>query len=127
MSTTWRWAVALGADRTLVGAWLDDDGANLAGSAYIFRRDDNATPGNPADDFWVEEAKLTASDAAAGDELGKSVSIDGDQEVDGFTEYMGYEQGDADRGYEAQISKDQAGAELPRNLGDTNEDYHLIV
>ncbi|MCH7839419.1 MAG: cobalamin-dependent protein, partial [Planctomycetes bacterium] len=73
-------------DRIVVGAWLDDDGAILAGSAYIFRRDDNGTPSNPADDSWVEEAKLTASDAAAGDELGKSVSIDGDRAVVGAFE-----------------------------------------
>ncbi len=79
-------AVANYGDRAVVGAWLDDDGGNLAGSAYVFRRDDNATPGIPADDFWVEEAKLTASDAAAGDELGKSVSIDGDRAVIGAFE-----------------------------------------
>lgn len=71
-------AVAIDGDRIVGGAWLDDDGGNLTGSAYVFRRDDNATPAFPDDDFWVEEAKLTASDATAGDELGKSVSISGD-------------------------------------------------
>ena len=79
-------AVAIDGDRIVVGAWLDDDGGNLAGSAYVFRRDDNGTPSNPADDSWVEEAKLTASDAAAGDELGKSVAIDGDRAVIGAFE-----------------------------------------
>lgn len=79
-------AVAIDGDRIVVGAWFDDDGGNLAGSAYVFRRDDNGTPSNPADDFWVEEAKLTASDATAGDELGKSVSIDGDRAVVGAFE-----------------------------------------
>ena len=62
-------------DRALVGSWLDDDAGSLSGSAYVFRRDDAGTPSNLDDDFWVQEAKLTASDAAAGDEFGKSVSI----------------------------------------------------
>jgi hypothetical protein len=66
-------------DRAIVGAWLDDDAGSLSGSAYVFRREDNGTELDPNDDYWVEEDKLTASDAAAGDEFGKSVSIDGDR------------------------------------------------
>ncbi len=69
-------SVSISGDRVLVGSWLDDDGS-LSGSAYVFRREDNGTFLDPTDDFWVEEAKLTASDAAAGDEFGKSVSLDG--------------------------------------------------
>ena len=63
-------AVGIDGDRAVVGAWLDDDGGNLTGSAYVFRREGVS---------WIQESKLTASDAAAGDELGKSVSIDGDR------------------------------------------------
>lgn len=71
-------SVAIDRSRVVVGSWLDDDAGSLSGSAYVFRRDDNGTRTFPDDDFWVEEAKLTASDGAAGDEFGKSVSIDGD-------------------------------------------------
>ena len=69
--------VDVSGDRVLVGSWLDDDDGSLSGSAYVFRREDNGTSMDPTDDFWVEEAKLTAPDAAAGDEFGKSVSLDG--------------------------------------------------
>ncbi len=79
-------AVSISGDRAIVGAWLDDDVGNLSGSAYVFRRDDNGTLFDPSDDFWVEEAKLAASDGAAGDEFGKSVSIDGDRAVVGAYE-----------------------------------------
>ncbi|MEE9294664.1 MAG: FG-GAP repeat protein [Phycisphaerae bacterium] len=68
-------SVSINNDRALVGSWLDDDAGSLSGSAYVFRRDDGGTPSDAGDDFWVQEAKLTASDAAAGDEFGKSVSI----------------------------------------------------
>jgi len=68
-------AVAVDRDRTVIGSWLDDDHGSLSGSAYVFRRDHNGTSTFRDDDFWVEEDKLTASDAAAGDEFGKSVAI----------------------------------------------------
>lgn len=71
-------AVSISRDRAIVGSWLDDDAGSLSGSAYVFRRDNHGTPTEPGDDFWVQEDKLTASDAAAGDEFGKSVSINGD-------------------------------------------------
>ena len=70
-------AVAVDRDRTVIGSWMDDDDGSLSGSAYVFRRDQNGTSTFRDDDFWVEEDKLTASDAAAGDEFGKSVAIDG--------------------------------------------------
>ena len=72
-------AVSISGDRAVVGSWLDDDAGSLSGSAYVFRRDDHGTPLDLSDDVWVEEDKLTASDAAPGDEFGKSVSIDGDR------------------------------------------------
>jgi hypothetical protein len=51
--------------RAVVGAPGDDDRGSNSGSAYVF------LAGNP----WTQEAKLTASDGVAGDELGRSVSI----------------------------------------------------
>ena len=67
-------SVAISDDRVAVGAHLDDDAGSGSGAAYIFRFDG-------AD--WVQEAKLTASDAAALDEFGHAVSISGDTVVIG--------------------------------------------
>lgn len=61
------YSVCINGDYALVGAVGDDDDGNFSGSAYIFKR--NGT-------VWVEQAKLTASDAAAFDWFGYSVSID---------------------------------------------------
>lgn len=63
-------SVSISGDVLVVGAPADDAGLSLnSGSVYIFSR--NGTS-------WVQQARLTASDAAAGDEFGGSVSIDGD-------------------------------------------------
>lgn len=60
--------VAISADRIVVGAQLDDDDGSASGAAYVFVRNGGV---------WTEEAKLTASDAAAGDLFGSSVGISG--------------------------------------------------
>ncbi|SPD75284.1 exported hypothetical protein [uncultured Desulfobacterium sp.] len=67
-------SVSISGDYAIVGASGDDDGGSLSGSAYIFKRE------GP---IWVEQAKLTASDAAAGDLFGNSVSINGDYAIIG--------------------------------------------
>ncbi len=76
-------SVSISGDRAVVGAYRNDDAGSLSGSAYVFRRDDNGTPSDPSDDVWAEEVKLTASDAAADDRFGSSVSISGDRAVVG--------------------------------------------
>ncbi len=54
----------------IVGAYLDDNEKGIdAGCAYIFNRSNGV---------WVQEAKLLASDGAAGDRFGSSVDISGD-------------------------------------------------
>ena len=64
------WALALDGDTALVGAYVDDVGANMnQGSAYIFVRDGST---------WSQQAHLIAPDGAAGDEFGVSVAIDDD-------------------------------------------------
>jgi hypothetical protein len=78
--------VGIDGDRAVVGSWLDDDDGNQSGSAYVFRLDDNDTPFDPTDDLWLEEDKLRADDATAGDEFGKSVSLDGETIVVGSFE-----------------------------------------
>jgi len=68
------YSVSISGDVALIGAYLDDDAGSKSGSAYVFRWD-GAT--------WSQEAKLTASDAAAFDEFGQSVSINGNVAVIG--------------------------------------------
>ncbi len=66
-------SVSISGDTTVIGARLDDDNGANSGSAYVFRDNGSA---------WVEE-KLTASDGAANDFFGSSVSISGDTAVIG--------------------------------------------
>jgi len=66
--------VGISGNTIVVGAWLDDDGGVDSGSAYVFRW-------NGAN--WIEEAKLTASDASAGDAFARNVEISGNVIVAG--------------------------------------------
>lgn len=61
-------SVAIRGSTMIVGAYSDDNVGTDSGSAYIFRE----FAGN-----WQQQAKLTASDAAAQDLFGFSVSITG--------------------------------------------------
>ena len=63
--------------RLAVGAHDLNDGNDDPGRAYVFRHDDNGTPSDLSDDVWIEEARLTASDAAPRDYFGFSLSISG--------------------------------------------------
>jgi hypothetical protein len=68
------WSVALDGDTAVIGARLDDDKGIDSGSAYVFTRAGGA---------WTQQAKLVASDGAAGDQFGFSVALDGDTAVIG--------------------------------------------
>ena len=85
-------SVVIDGDTLIAGAPYDDFGdhpadfnyqdpnqISRAGSAYIFTRD---TPGDLTSG-WTQVAKLTASDLAANDQFGYSVSISGDTAVVG--------------------------------------------
>ncbi|MCB0501215.1 MAG: hypothetical protein KDD32_00920, partial [Bacteroidetes bacterium] len=61
-------------DVAIVGAYLNDDDGSGSGSAYIFRYNGSN---------WIQETKLTASDAAADDRFGEGVSISGDLAIVG--------------------------------------------
>ena len=67
-------SVSVSADTAVIGAYLDDDGGNDSGSAYVFVR---------AGEEWTQQAKLTASDAVTEDCFGYSVSVSGDTAVIG--------------------------------------------
>jgi uncharacterized repeat protein (TIGR01451 family) len=62
-------SVALDGDRAAVGAFLDDNAGGInAGSAYVFERSGGT---------WTQQQKLLASDGAAVDFFGYSVSVSG--------------------------------------------------
>ena len=67
-------SVFISGDYAVVGANSNDDNGSNSGSAYIFKRTGTS---------WAQEAKLLASDGAAGDVFGTSVSIFGDYAVVG--------------------------------------------
>jgi hypothetical protein len=68
-------SVAISGDYAVIGANLDDVGANTSqGSAYVFVRSGTS---------WTQQAKLTASDGAANEEFGNSVSLSGNYAVIG--------------------------------------------
>jgi hypothetical protein len=62
-------SVSLSGNYAIVGASADDDNGSFSGSAYIFYKDQGGTAN------WGEVKKITASDGAAGDNFGRSVSI----------------------------------------------------
>jgi len=68
-------AVSLNGDSVIIGAWQDDnEGGQVAGSAYIFTRSDGV---------WAQQQKLRASDAVGFDFFGVSVSLSGDTVIVG--------------------------------------------
>lgn len=75
MSDWFGYAADVDGDYAIVGSPLNDDSGSASGAAYIFFYDSS---GN-----WVEQAKITAADAAAADQFGWSVAIDGDTVVVG--------------------------------------------
>ena len=68
-SDNFGYSVALSGDTVLIGANGDAGSGAHTGSAYVFVRSSG---------IWTQEAKLTASDAAADDWFGTSVSLSGD-------------------------------------------------
>jgi hypothetical protein len=74
IGATFGWSVTLSANgnTALIGAIGVGcpTGANACGAAYIFTRQKN--------DVWVEQQKLTTSDAAEGDRFGSSVALSAD-------------------------------------------------
>ncbi|MGB0372044.1 MAG: InlB B-repeat-containing protein [Opitutales bacterium] len=67
-------SVSLSASTILIGAPNDDDEGSNAGAVYVFSLDN---------DVWGFTQKLTASDAALGDNFGQSVSVSGNLAIIG--------------------------------------------
>ena len=92
------YSVSLDGDTALVGAWMDTtDNGPESGSAYVFVRDGS---GN-----WNQQDKLTASNGAAGDSFGYSVSLDGDAALVGT-----YDGGVTDSGSAYLFVRDSSGS-----------------
>ena len=94
--------VAVHGDTAIVGAHLNDDAGDASGSAYIFSRNQGGA------DNWGEVKKLTASDGAASDQFGISVSVDGDTAIVGA--HLNDDGGDAS-GSAYIFSRNQGGAD----------------
>ena len=67
-------SVAISGDSVIVGAERENEGGDTSGSAYVFARSGSS---------WSQQDKLTANDAAAFDNFGRSVAISGDSVVVG--------------------------------------------
>ena len=67
-------AVTISGKTALVGAASDDDAGEASGSVYAFLRSGGS---------WIQRAKQTASNAAAGDKFGQSIAISGDYAIVG--------------------------------------------
>ena len=74
-------SVAIDGGTIVVGAYRDDDAGSASGSAYVFRTTDGGAT-------YGQVAKLTASDAAASDNFGRSVAIAGGTIVVGANQYI---------------------------------------
>jgi len=70
-------AVAISDDTAIIGARYDDDLGLSTGSAYVYRRDDGGTPGDPLDDAWYLEEKLVPADGDDWSCFGNAVAIFG--------------------------------------------------
>ncbi len=82
------YSVSLSGDTAVVGAWADDGAGFDSGSAYVFVRSGSV---------WTQQQKLTASDAAAQDFFGYSVSLSGDTALIGapYDDGAGFDSGSA--------------------------------
>ncbi|REJ76430.1 MAG: hypothetical protein DWQ47_12560 [Acidobacteria bacterium] len=105
-------AVAISGDKVIAGSPGDDDGGGTSGSAYVFSRNEGGIA-----DSWGETQKLTASDAAGGDQFGLAVSISGDRALVGspFDDDDGTSSGSA---YLFERNSDGMGGTLSDNWGE---------
>ena len=117
------YSVAVDGDKVVAGAWTDDDNGPYSGSVYVFNK--------PGSGGWVtatETVKLTASDGAAGDWFGGSVSLDGDRLAVGAS-------GDDDNGSRSgsvYVYKRESGtwsriAKLKASDGATDDEFGISV
>ena len=120
--------MAISGDTIAVGARRNDDAGSESGSAYVFNRS-GAT--------WSEQAKLTASDPAAGDHFGYYIAVEGDTLVAGarFNDDAGTNSGSAyvftrsgtTWSEQAKLTADDAAAEDMFGIGVSVEGDTVVV
>lgn len=71
------YSVSISENTIVIGAYLQDENGTDSGAAYVFEKPGATWASN------TEDAKLTASDGAAGDWLGYSVDVNGDDIIVG--------------------------------------------
>lgn len=76
-------SLSVSGDRVIVGADFGNDLMQRAGSAYVFRRDDQETPTEIGDDTWVLEGALESPSPRPRDWFGYTVALDGRRAVVG--------------------------------------------
>ena len=116
------YSVAIDGNTAVVGAYQDDDATNgdNSGSVHVFTRSSSTAP-------WSWAAKLTADDAAAGDEFGISVAVHGDTIV------VGAHQNDSSKGaayvftWNSSNSKWEQKARLTASDAATNDEFGISV
>ncbi len=101
-------SVGISGDTVIVGSNRNDDAGEDSGSAYMFERNQGGA------DNWGETKKLTASNAAAGDEFGIAVAVSGDTAV--VAAYRSHAAG-ADSGSAYRFGRNQGGS---GNWGESN-------
>ena len=112
-------SVAADGDTIVVGAYQNDSNK---GAAYVFTW-------NSSNSKWEQKAKLTASDAAANDEFGISVAVDGDTIV------VGAHQNDSNKGAAYVFTKPESGgwadatetAKLTASDAAANDEFGISV
>jgi hypothetical protein len=77
VSSSFGYSVSISGDYAIIGAYNDQIGILLVGSAFIFYRSGNT---------WTQQAKLVAPDGTNQDYFGASVSISGDYAIVGAPE-----------------------------------------
>lgn len=92
-------STSVSGENILVGAPNKDDAGSASGAAYVFVRYEN-------DFYWAPLVTLTASDAQAGDEFGRSVAISSDYAIVGAP-YQ--DSGGLDRGAAYIYGQDEGG------------------
>ena len=113
-------AVYISGDIAVVGALGDDHGGMTnAGSAYIFSRSQGGT------DNWGQVAKLTASDAAANDQFGGAVAIDGTAVIIGAAKDDHSSKTDAGSAYIFRQSSSGWSQEAKITASDPEHDNHF--
>ncbi|MBL7805636.1 MAG: HYR domain-containing protein [Saprospiraceae bacterium] len=100
--TQFGYSVAIDGNTVAVGAPSDDEMAGNAGAVYIYQQDS----GNP--NSWLMVKKLSAGDAAQGDNFGWDVDLDGDWMIAGAPLHDG---AGADAGSAYAFGRNEGGAD----------------